>query len=315
MMAAGLNPGPVDNLLTRVADSAIWYVLGVGIGVYLFARGFGLLRQKRLILNIPRSTIRSAAVGLIEVSGKVVGPYTLIAPLSEEECFYYRSVARLSGDSPGGSRGESLAEETLCAPFFLDDGTGRLLIDLRGADMQLIPLLHDESSQSPIPNYMRGFLGRHGVSTDYAVTLEEYCIRPGDTLFALGTLQENPVEEEIAESSPGTSRREDARFLSEAAADLQRRAALAFELPGMETARFNPPASASRSRSTKSGEFDLHPRVILTNGRTGDPYFISWRSQRDVVQALAGKTILYIWGGPILTLACVWVLVSRFFGQ
>ncbi|HUE50841.1 MAG TPA: hypothetical protein VMO80_00755 [Terriglobales bacterium] len=182
MMAAGLNPGPVDNLLTRVADSAIWYVLGVGIGVYLFARGFGLLRQKRLILNIPRSTIRSAAVGLIEVSGKVVGPYTLIAPLSEEECFYYRSVARLSGDSPGGSRGESLAEETLCAPFFLDDGTGRLLIDLRGADMQLIPLLHDESSQSPIPNYMRGFLGRHGVSTDYASRSRNIAFGP-ETLF------------------------------------------------------------------------------------------------------------------------------------
>jgi hypothetical protein len=91
---------------------------------------------------------------------------------------------------------------------------------------------------------------------------------------------------------------------------------LAFELPGMETARLNPPpASANRDRSSKSGEFDLHPRVILTNGRTGDLYFISWRSQRDVVQELAGKTILYIWGGPILTLACVWVLVSRFFGQ
>ena len=313
-MAGGVHPGLVDNLFTRIADSAIWYVLGVGIGVYLFARGFGLLRQKRLIVNIPRSTIRSAALGLIEVSGKVVGPYTLIAPLSEEECFYYRSVARLSGDSPGGSRGKNLAEETLCAPFFLDDGTGRLLVDLRGAEIQLIPLLHDESSQSPIPNYMRGFLERHDVSTDYPVTLEEYCIRRGDTLFALGTLQENSGEE-IAESSPGTSGHENARFLSEAAADLQRRAALAFELPGMETARLNPPASATPRRSTKSGEFDLHPRVVLMKGRTGDPYFISWRSQRDVVQELAGKTILYIWGGPILTLACAWVLVSRFFGQ
>ena len=313
-MAGGSSPAIVDNLLTRIADSAIWYVLGVGIGVYLFARGFGLLRQKRLILDIPRSTIRGAALGLMEVSGKVVGPYTLIAPLSEEECFYYRSVARLSGDSPRGSSGKNLAEEMLCTPLFLDDGTGRLLVDLRGAEMQLIPLLHDESSQSPIPNYMRGFLGRHGVSTDYPVTLEEYCIRPEDTLFALGTLQENSGEE-IAESSPGTSGHENARFLSEAAADLQRRAALAFELPGMETARLNPPASTNPRRSTKSGEFDLHPRVVLMKGRTVDPYFISWRSQRDVVQELAGKTILYIWGGPILTLACVWVLVSRFFGQ
>ena len=83
----------------------------------------------------------------------------------------------------------------------------------------------------------------------------------------------------------------------------------------METARFNPPASTNPRRSTKSGEFDLHPQVVLMKGLTVDPYFISWRSQRDVVQELAVKTILYIWGGPILTLACIWVLVSRFFGQ
>jgi hypothetical protein len=311
MTAAGSHTGLVDNLLFRIADSAIWYVLGVVIGVYLFARGFGLLQRKRLILNIPRSSVRGAALGLIEISGKVAGPYTLIAPLSEEECFYYRSVARMSEDSQRAPRGKSLAEETLCVPLFLDDGSGRLLVDPRGADMQLIPLLHDEISQSPVPDYMRGFLERHGISTEYPVTLEEYCIRPGDTLFVLGTLQENPGFEEISESS----QHENAGFLSEAAADLQRRAALAFELPGMETARLNPRSrSTNRGRSSKSGEFDPQPRVLM-KGRTGDPYFISWRSQHDVVHELAGKTILYIWGGPILTLACVWALVSRLFGQ
>jgi hypothetical protein len=309
MTAAGSHTGLVDNLLFRIADSAIWYVLGVVIGVYLFARGFGLLQRKRLILNIPRSSVRGAALGLIEISGKVAGPYTLIAPLSEEECFYYRSVARMSEDSQRAPRGKSLAEETLCVPLFLDDGSGRLLVDPRGADMQLIPLLHDEISQSPVPDYMRGFLERHGISTEYPVTLEEYCIRPGDTLFVLGTLQENPGFEEISESSQHGN----AGFLSEAAADLQRRAALAFELPGMETARLNP--RSARGRASKSEEFDLQPRVVLMKGRTGDPYFISWRSQHDVVQELAGKTILYIWGGPILTLACVWALVSRLLGQ
>jgi hypothetical protein len=36
---------------------------------------------------------------------------------------------------------------------------------------------------------------------------------------------------------------------------------------------------------------------------------ISWHSQREVVQSLAWKSALCIWGGPALTLACVYFLI------
>jgi len=39
---------------------------------------------------------------------------------------------------------------------------------------------------------------------------------------------------------------------------------------------------------------------------------MSWRSQRDVVQALSWKSTLMIWGGPALTLLCVYVLLEYF---
>jgi hypothetical protein len=39
-------------------------------------------------------------------------------------------------------------------------------------------------------------------------------------------------------------------------------------------------------------------------------FFISWKSQKDVVQSLGWKSAAMIWGGPALTLLCVYILVS-----
>ena len=46
-------------------------------------------------------------------------------------------------------------------------------------------------------------------------------------------------------------------------------------------------------------------------GTSDEPFFISWRSQRDVVQELTMRSVLYIWGGPVLALAGMWLLVSH----
>ena len=55
-------------------------VLGAGLGVHLFYRGFRLLARKRLIMNTPTAKIRSAAMGLVEVSGLAAGPFMITAP-------------------------------------------------------------------------------------------------------------------------------------------------------------------------------------------------------------------------------------------
>ena len=77
-----------------------------------------------------------------------------------------------------------------------------------------------------------------------------------------------------------------------------------------------PPGSAvppsPKIPSVEIDAFDLNPPVILMKSTSGEPFFISWRSQRDVVQELAMRSTLYIWGGPVLALAGVWLLVSRF---
>lgn len=49
-------------------------LLGVYAGIYVFLRGFRMLQHKRLVLNTPLSKIRSASMGLVEVSGMPKGP-------------------------------------------------------------------------------------------------------------------------------------------------------------------------------------------------------------------------------------------------
>ena len=83
-------------------------------------------------------------------------------------------------------------------PFFVDDNTGRLLVDPRGADLDLHRDFEQEfsdsffSSKDPVPDTVRSFLARHGIVTNNKLKVEEFCIKPKNSLFILGTLAENP---------------------------------------------------------------------------------------------------------------------------
>ncbi len=76
------------------ASDGVWFMLvalaGAVGGVALFFRGFRMLQYKRLILNTPFSKIRSASIGLVEVSGMPTGPQTISAAITGDPCYYYR---------------------------------------------------------------------------------------------------------------------------------------------------------------------------------------------------------------------------------
>jgi hypothetical protein len=82
-------------------------------------------------------------------------------------------------------------------PFFLDDNTGKVLIDPRGAELDLHCDFKEEfsdsifSSDDEAPPNVRSFLSRHGLMTGNKVKVEEYCIKPKNAMFVLGTLAEN----------------------------------------------------------------------------------------------------------------------------
>jgi hypothetical protein len=173
-------------------------VIGALAGVYLFYLGFRLLQRKRMILNTPTSKVRSASMGLVEINGLAVGPYTLMAPIAGVPCYFFHTTAWQWQQQGRNKAWVKVADESLHVPFFLDDNTGRVLVDPQGAEMDIHRDFHDEfstslfSSSLEIPSNISGFLARHGVSTDKKIKIDEYCIKPKNALFVLGTLAQNP---------------------------------------------------------------------------------------------------------------------------
>jgi E3 Ubiquitin ligase len=329
-----------------------WPAVGACAGVYLFFLGFQLLQRKRLIENTPASKIRSAAIGLVEVSGLAAGPFLIRAPITGMPCYYYRTMAWQWKQTGKSHQWVKVADESYHVPFFLEDNTGRLLIDPQGAELDIHRDFHEEfserlfSSGLEIPTNVAGFIGRYG-ATDSKVKVEEYCIKPKNALFVLGTLAENPgltvssapvrsvfsqteslriplhfsitkQPTETSWSGSSTAKHLDPDQQAKMAAVLTKAgitSPLAWAAAGIEYAQpiALPVASNSAAAAAPAPEqFDLHPPTVLMKGKHNPAFFISWRSQREVVKSLGWKSALMIWGGPALTLLCIYILAAQF---
>ncbi|HEV3306101.1 MAG TPA: GIDE domain-containing protein [Candidatus Sulfotelmatobacter sp.] len=183
---------------TNPGGLILWCVIGLCAGLYLFFQGFRLLQRRRLILDTPVSKIRSASMGMVELSGLAVGPYTMVAPITARPCYYYRTFAWEWKQSGKNKQWVKVAAECMHVPFFLDDNTGTVMVDPRGADLDLHRDFQQEfcdgffTTKEEAPPNVHMFLSRHGVSTTNKIKVEEFCIKPKNSLFLLGTLDENP---------------------------------------------------------------------------------------------------------------------------
>jgi hypothetical protein len=355
-------------LSSRPSAPWLWPALGAAAGVYLFYRGFQLLQRKRLIMNTPSSKIRSAAMGLVEVSGLATGPYTLTAPITGVPCYYYRTMVWQWKQQGKNSSWVKEADESLHVPFYLEDGTARVLVNPQGAEMDIHRDFQEEfthslfSSSLEIPGNITGFLTAHGVDTSAKVKIEEYCIKPKNALFVLGTLASNPGIEVSAapvrsspagqhsvsinlgglslgsnvsitenttltlfKGDPAPQEFSSTRLTLDPAqqakiADAMTKAGItnpaAWAAAGIKQAQVTAVAASSGGGAAGAApapeQFNLHPPTVLMKGEHSPAFFISWRSQRDVVRSLGWKSALMIWGGPTLTLVCVYILAAEF---
>ena len=333
----------------------IWPIVGIATGLYGFFQGFQLLRRKRLILNTPASKIRSAAMGLVEVSGVATGPYVISSPLKRLECYYYRSMAWELRQRGKNSEWVKIADESMHLPFYVDDSTDKVLVDPSGADMDLHCDYHEEFHSSAffesteMPEPVSTFLARQGINSNGKIKVEEYCIKPENFVFVLGTLSQNPgldvsitpawalrAGDAMAKPENGNSRTAQEIIRLSASTPLmpatemtqQQKIAAALAKAGVSTtglltardsgikslsvsATQTATAVAEKSVAADAGGFDLHPPVVLMKGSNDPAFFISWRSQREIVKSLGWKSSMMIWGGPALVLACVYFLIAH----
>lgn len=374
---------PILALFLRSQDARpiAWCVIGICVGIYLFVQGFRLLQRRQLILNTPVSKIRSASMGMVELSGLAVGPYTLVAPVTERPCYFYRTLVWEGKRRGRSSQWVKIAAECMHVPFFLDDNTAKVMVDPRGAELDLHRDFQQEfcdgffTTKQEAPPNVHALLSRHGISTTNKIKVEEFCIKPKNSLFLLGTLDENPGLEltsqpihddesisrfgsmfqtplsfsmssatlslaaermssidDLSTASPfrnsafdqATSAKSASPIpirLSPApgptqAADMTQQQKVAAAL--LKAGISNPAAwaaagvasTAAPDPNSPLANFDPHPPVVMKKGKNNPTFLISWRSQRELANSLGWKCTLMIWGGPILTLLCLYGLLS-----
>ncbi len=171
-------------------------VLGLGLAaVYSFRYAFKAWAKNRLIEDTPTSRVRSAAQGYVELNGIGEPPAEAPpkGPLTGLPCTWWRykiEERRYSGRSRSWCTIES---DTCATPFVLNDGTGRCLIDPRGAEVfpghTTVWYGADAWPQVRIPEGSGAFawLVDTFVTDKYRYT--EYRLQPNEHVYAIGAFR------------------------------------------------------------------------------------------------------------------------------
>lgn len=158
-------------------------ILGITVGSLVWIRG---LRLKSQLTNLPTSTIGAAAIGLSELRG-IARPRV---EEDEEKGSGKEMIANeednatpiLLNSSWVGDDGK-MTGKTICAPFYLEDDTGRILVDPGGVEFW------DGSGNflwSPIRSI---YLEKH-FSEEILPWKSTAKLLPGDSVYVLGNVEE-----------------------------------------------------------------------------------------------------------------------------
>ena len=186
-----------------LVDNLIFF----GIGVLMLIGGLASYRKRSLIQNIPTSKIRSIAMGLVEIFGEVVPTKEklLKSPFTNKDCVYYKYVIEERRRTGSGhyksSAWKKIKEGSESVRFFLKDNTGQVLVEPKGAAVD-IPADHEfrlgtkpnryaENFFNSINFRYKGFLG-----LNRNIRYKEYFIQPKEKIYVLGTAGDNPYKEE-----------------------------------------------------------------------------------------------------------------------
>ncbi len=252
----------------------IYSVIGFFFGLYSFFKGFFALRFKRLVENTPTSKIRSIAVGLVEIYGKIVPQSTqpapsnklLESPFGGKKCVYYKYTVEVERSDKNGKYWKTVKKGSEGVPFYLQDDTGKVLVDPRTANVPIDPdAYYDTRSSSGIgkepSQRIHTFCKTHKIShtgwfgVKEVMRYTECYLEPNEKLYVLGT-------------------------------------------------------AASRSATGISGSSAVgSENLIITKGKHDKVFYISDTHETEVIQYYKLKVIGGIYGGSLLSVVCLAVIL------
>lgn len=86
--------------------------------------------------SLPTSTIRSLAMGIAEIEGKLEMINPIQSPIGKKECIgFQHKIANISLDDDGKERFSTIFSEIDCNPFYIVDDTGKIEVNPEKLEM------------------------------------------------------------------------------------------------------------------------------------------------------------------------------------
>jgi len=129
------------------------------IGWLLAYAGVVQYRQKTLIEDTPTSKIRSIALGRVEIQGRaeaVAEPFE--APFAGDACVLYHYRIERYSQSNDSSNWVTVESGTEMRGFYVNDGTGRVLVNPDDADLDVVTNVYEVGASEADPQRVRAFL-------------------------------------------------------------------------------------------------------------------------------------------------------------
>jgi len=170
--------------------------VGFGFGIWAFFHGFNRLRRIRLIENLPTSTVRGLAMGLVELEGVIRPSSVLHSPLTDTTCAVYKFQVEEYRSSGKSGRWVTIAQgDSFQCPFYLEDATGKIKVYPVMAEMAWKPAFRFQTGiGKSIPDHLIKFLEQKGIRHRgwlgaRKLRFTEWHMQEGFVVYVLGTAQ------------------------------------------------------------------------------------------------------------------------------
>jgi hypothetical protein len=282
---------------------------GIAGGCALFVKGFAVWRRERTVEDTPASRVRSMALGRVALQGKAV-PWVsdLVAPLSGAPCCWYRYQVEEERRSGRSRSWHTIAHgDSAAFGFYLEDETGRVLVQPEGAELVLEPDL--SLTRPDLDGPLGARLAVLGVDTTTLLGLRrtlrvtEWRLVQGDPVYVLGVAQERP-------SLAGERR----ASLAERIGALKHDPAAMARLDTDGDGQVSPEEwdVARRAIVSEVTTAPVEDRVVVARAPNGEsPFVLADRAEPALARTLRWRAWGSVVGGAALAVVCLGLLLAR----
>lgn len=295
--------------------TTVYSLIFFGFGVWLFFWGFKRLRRKRLIENIPTSTIRGLALGLVEIIGKAKKKSPVKSPLTKTECVLYRYTVERYEQRGKSSRWVMVTQgNSFYCPFWVDDGTGQMLVLPKDAEL-ILPVDYEFVTGwlATIPQNLIEFMQGNGISYqgflgNYKMRFREWYITEYDSVYVLGTANKandfmNNHQESLSERL--SKLKNDAVFMKEV--DKNKDGSISQEEWDTAVSKVEQELLQKELQENKNNDVT---DVIISRTEGEKSFIISDQSQKDLTFKLGTQAAMGVFGGGALALFMLYLLLA-----